>query len=574
MALEIPVLRTKKQQAEFKVANSIAMAASHKAGEARNTRSLKAASTVFTGSKWDKRKRTELADTQTKMGIGVLVDAFSNFNDPEAVAILEEKDRVEANMAREMAEHIDRARREEIRSGMDVEQVPSRLRTQLSIHAAVLARGLTALRTKQGDDHGLVPTAAVTSILATQLPAVLPKDLSRLVEVFTWPGTEIVDVGTLARKLLTPPKLFALRVGPGPGSSANAPTPSRAQSAGGVRVASVRGSRPQSSPPNRPQSSQPRRSGNVLGLLGNDAGRLLCGKGGEEWNAVDIVAKLSTSLRERHSNVRNLFDALDADRDGKVSQEEFGRALALLGLRTEPGDVPQGTASSPHVSRLFRDFQAREEHSTAHAHHAAAAAAAAAAADPDDDDDDDDDDDAPPVTVPKEEAAAPLDLNTMLAALRRLRQPPPQDLVAAEQARILNQLDELGGLGPAPGGTARPGMRERPASVGAGGRRGGSVSSGCRGSGDDFSSVRGSERHLSGSVPPSVTWGDSVPDSPRGEASASDQEVCSPLYPKHVPGFRPSAPACLCSRPPAHVNRRALVRPGARARDAAQQQDA
>ena len=532
--MPIPILLTKKQQAEFKIANSIAMAAGHKAGEAKNTRSLKAASTVFTGSKWDKRERKELAGTQTKMGVGVLVDAFSSFNDPEAVAILEEKDRVEANMAREMAERIDRARREEIRSGMDVEQVPSRLRAQLSVHAAVLARGLVALRTKQGDDHGLVPAAAVTTILTTQLPAVLPKDLSRLVEVFTWPGTEIVDVGTLVRKLLTPTPLFALRVGQG--SSPNAPSPSRAQSAGGVRVASVRGSRPQSSPPNRPQSSPPRRSGNVLGLLGNDAGGLLRGKGGGEWNAADIVAKLSTSLRARHGNARGLFHALDADRDGKVSLEEFGRALALLGLRTDPGEVqhgePHGTASSPHassphvssphVSRLFRDFQAREEHSTAHAHHAAAAAAAAADADADDDDDDDDD--APPLTVPEEEEAAPLDLSTMLAALRRLRQPPPQDLAAAEQARILEQLDELGG--------SRPGARERPASVGAGGRRGGgSVGGGCRGSGDDFSSVRGSERHLSGSEPPSVTWGDSVPASPRGEASASDQEVCFRRYP-------------------------------------------
>ena len=525
--MPIPILLTKKQQAEFKIANSIAMAAGHKAGEAKNTRSLKAASTVFTGSKWDKRERKELAGTQAKMGVGVLIDAFSSVNDPEAVAILEEKDRVEANMAREMAERIDRARREEIRSGMDGEQVPSRLRAQLSVHAVVLARGLVALRTKQGDDHGLVPAAAVTAILATQLPAVLPKDLSRLVEVFTWPGTEIVDVGTLVRKLLTPTPLFALRVGPG--SSPNAPSPSRAQSAGGVRVASVRGSRPQSSPPNRPQSSPPRRSGNVLGLLGNDAGGLLRGKGGGEWNAADIVAKLSTSLRARHGNGRGLFHALDADRDGKVSLEEFGRALALLGLRTDPDDVqhgePRGSASSPHVSsphvsRLFRDFQAREEHSTAHAHHAAAAAAAAADADGDaDDDDDDDDDDAPLLTVPEEEEAAPLDLSTMLAALRRLRQPPPQDLAAAEQARILNQLDELGG--------SRPGARERPASVGAGGRAGG----GCRGSGDDFSSVRGSERHLSGSEPPSVTWGDSVPASPRGEASASDQEVCFRRYP-------------------------------------------
>ena len=568
--MPIPILLTKKQQAEFKIANSIAMAAGHKAGEAKNTRSLKAASTVFTGSKWDKRERKVLADTQTKMGMGVLIDAFSNFNDPEAVAILEEKDRVEANMAREMAERIDRARREEIRTAMDVEQVPSRLRTQLLVHAVVLARGLTALRTKQGDDHGLVPAAAVTTILTTQLPAVLPKDLSRLVEVFTWPGTEIVDVTTLVRKLLTPTPLFALRVGSG--SSPNAPSPSRVQSAGGVRVASVRGSRPQSSPPNRPQSSPPRRSGNVLGLLGNDAGGLLRGKGGGEWNAADIVAKLSTSLRARHGNARGLFHALDADRDGKVSQEEFGRALALLGLRSD-SDVPLGTTSSPHVSRLFRDFQAREEHSAAHVHAAAAAAAAADA------DDDDDDDDAPRLRVPEEQEAAPLDLSTMLAALRRLRQPPPQDLAAAEQARILNQLDELGGLGPVPGSLARPGSRERPASVGAGGRRGGgSVGGGCRGGGDDFSSVRGSERHLSGSVPPSVTWGDSVSASPRGEASASDQEVC----------FLSAPSACKDSAPPPfllvlqatlspslqHMLTGRLSRAGARSVDAPAREDA
>ena len=52
------------------------------------------------------------------------------------------------------------------------------------------------------------------------------------------------------------------------------------------------------------------------------------------------------SLRARHGNARGLFHALDADRDGKVSQEEFGRALALLGLRSD-SDVPLGTTSSP-----------------------------------------------------------------------------------------------------------------------------------------------------------------------------------------------------------------------------------
>ena len=103
--MPMQALLTKKQQAEFMIANSAAMAAAHKAGEARNKASLQAAATVFTGSKWDKRERKELAGTQTKMGMGVLVDAFSSWNEPEAVAILEEKDRVEANMAREMAEH-------------------------------------------------------------------------------------------------------------------------------------------------------------------------------------------------------------------------------------------------------------------------------------------------------------------------------------------------------------------------------------------------------------------------------------------------------------------------------------
>ena len=384
--MPMPALLTKKQQAEFRIANSAAMAAAHKAGEARNKASLQAAATVFTGSKWDKRERKELAGTQTKMGMGVLVDAFSSWNEPEAVAILEEKDRVEANMAREMAEQIERARREETQASMDVEQVPSRLRKQLLAHAKVLSRALAALRAKQGDEHGLVPAPEVTSLLKTQLPAVLPKDVSRLCEVFTWPGTEVVDVGTLARKLLTPPPRFALKVEEPPGleppaSPPNAPSPSRAQSAGGVRVASVRGSRPQSSPLSRPRSSPPRRSGNVLGLLGSDASGLLRGKG--EWNAADIVAKLSASLRARHSNSRDLFYALDADRDGRVTQEDFGRALALLGLRTGAGDVLRGEpshgsaasphAASPHVSRLFRDFhKASEEPSAAHAHRAAA----------------------------------------------------------------------------------------------------------------------------------------------------------------------------------------------------------
>lgn len=522
----MPALLTKKQQAELKIANTAAMAAAHKAGEVRNKASLQAASTVFTGSKWDKRERKELADTQTKMGMGVLVDAFSSWNEPEAVAILEEKDRVEANMAREMAEKIERARREEIQASMDVEQVPSRLRTQLLAHAKALFRALAALRAKQGDEHGLVPAAEVTSLLKTQLPAVLPKDVSRLVEVFTWPGTEIVDVGTLALKLLTPPPRFALKVEETPGleppaSSPDAPSPSRAQSAGGVRVASVRGGRPQSSPLNRPRSSPPRRSGNVLGLLGSDASGLLRGKG--EWNAADIVAKLSASLRARHSNSRDLFYALDADRDGRVSQEDFGRALALLGLRTGPGDVLRGEpsngsaasphAASPHVSRLFRDFhKASEEPSAAHAHRAAAAA------------DDANADDAPPPRVAGAAAAPPLDLSTMLEALRRLRQPPAQDLVAAEQARVRNQLDALGGV-------ARPGAAERPASVGARGGQGGCSSR--------APSVGGTSRA------PSVTWGDSVPASPRQGASASDQEVRS--SPQAFP------------HPPTHPNRRACA---------------
>ena len=525
--MPMQALLTKKQQAEFMIANSAAMAAAHKAGEARNKASLQAAATVFTGSKWDKRERKELAGTQTKMGMGVLVDAFSSWNEPEAVAILEEKDRVEANMAREMAEKIERARREEIQASMDIEQVPSRLRKQLLAHAKVLSRALAALRTKQGDEHGLVPAPEVTSLLKTQLPAVLPKDVSRLVEVFTWPGTEVVDVGTLALKLLTPPPRFALKVEEPPGmeppaSPPNAPSPSRAQSAGGVRVASVRGSRPQSSPLTRPRSSPPRRSGNVLGLLGSDASGLLRGKG--EWNAADIVAKLSASLRARHSNSRDLFYALDADRDGRVTQEDFGRALVLLGLRTGAGDVLRGEpshgsaasphAASPHVSRLFRDFhKASEEPSAAHAHRAAAAAAAAADADADD---------APPLRVAGAAAAPPLDLSTMLEALRRLRQPPAQDLVAAEQARVRNQLDALGGLGPASGGVARPGAAERPASVGAGGGRGGCSSR--------APSVGGTSRA------PSVTWGDSVPASPRQGASASDQEVrSSPHASPHPP---------------------------------------
>ena len=558
------MLLTKKQAAEAKVLESILKAKNHKAGEAQLKSSFKSASTVFTGSKWDKRERKDLPNTKTKMGLGVLVDAFSEFNDPEAVAILEEKDRVEAAMAREMAERIDKARREDIRTRMDVQQVPSRLRKQLLVGAGPIARELMALRTKQGDHQGLVPATAVTAVLVQQLPGVLPKDMSRLAEVFTWPGTEIVDVATLVRKLLTPsaighrpaprsplqggagPPLFTLRVVPG--------TPSRAQSAGGVRGGSVRGA----SPP-RPQSSPPRRSGNVLGLLGNEAGGLLRGKGVGEWNAADIVAKLSTSLRAQHTNTRSLFNALDADRDGQVSQVDFGRALALLGLGVQQGE-PTNTSPhvSPHVSRLFRDFQSRPS-SAAHVHRATTTTATTAAAAADSGADADADADALPPTVPEEEEeVAPLDLSTLLAALRRLRQQPPEDTAAAEQAWRTSQReqlgDQLGGLGVAPSG-------------GIGGRR-------------------GAERRLSGSVTPSVTWGEypSMPASPRGDrvgggggGSASDEEVCfplasvpstcqppslrpsarSPLLHSAPPPVRPSvhAPIRTSGTPPAHANR-------------------
>ena len=43
--MPMPALLTKKQQAEFRIANSAAMAAAHKAGEARNKASLQAAAT-------------------------------------------------------------------------------------------------------------------------------------------------------------------------------------------------------------------------------------------------------------------------------------------------------------------------------------------------------------------------------------------------------------------------------------------------------------------------------------------------------------------------------------------------
>ena len=69
--MPMQALLTKKQQAEFMIANSAAMAAAHKAGEARNKASLQAAATVFTGSKWDKRERKELAGNQTKIGQAV-----------------------------------------------------------------------------------------------------------------------------------------------------------------------------------------------------------------------------------------------------------------------------------------------------------------------------------------------------------------------------------------------------------------------------------------------------------------------------------------------------------------------
>ena len=89
---------------------------------------------VFTGSKWDRRKRKPTPTSKPKMNFGGVLDAFEEMNDVEAVAIFDERARMESIMAEETARRLEQMRKAEIRAAMDAEQVPSRLRKVRLLH--------------------------------------------------------------------------------------------------------------------------------------------------------------------------------------------------------------------------------------------------------------------------------------------------------------------------------------------------------------------------------------------------------------------------------------------------------
>ena len=89
---------------------------------------------VFTGSKWDRRKRKPTPTSKPKMSFGGVLDAFEEMNDVEAVAIFDERARIESIMAEETARRLEQMRKAEIRAAMDAEQVPSRLRKVRLLH--------------------------------------------------------------------------------------------------------------------------------------------------------------------------------------------------------------------------------------------------------------------------------------------------------------------------------------------------------------------------------------------------------------------------------------------------------
>ena len=106
--------------------------------EEKNARSTKAASKVFTGSKWDTRQRKKESKSQTNLGLGGILDSFNSLNDPAAVAIFDARERAEEALAEERAQRMERARKAEICAAMDVEQVPSRLRKKMKAQAVAL----------------------------------------------------------------------------------------------------------------------------------------------------------------------------------------------------------------------------------------------------------------------------------------------------------------------------------------------------------------------------------------------------------------------------------------------------
>lgn len=358
-------------------------------------RSDRAVSRVLTGSGWDRKKgsRPKSQDTAGRTSVPTfsivgLVDAFGSMNDPEAVAIFEEQARLDEMLAEERAAAMMQSRIAEVRAGMDTTRLPALLRRQLAVHPAAW-KHFSRLRKRFPDLF--VPPADVHDAIIELLPSTNSREVHRLLQIFEWPEcgtpdkTGKIDVQSLfdkvplkspaQRQQRSPPQRSLMKTTTTAPAASTSPTASKGGAAATQRLQLKLGGKETDERrlPARDTSHlidgkvppSQRKVSNVLGVLGNEAGSLLvegpvfgpperCGAPAARLDlsgegpqaqaasaqlgsrADEIGAKLLGQLRARHANVRDLFYALDANRDGQISLNEFGESLRKLGLRSPP----------------------------------------------------------------------------------------------------------------------------------------------------------------------------------------------------------------------------------------------
>mgnify|MGYP006137010509 CR=1 FL=1 len=328
------------------------------------------------------------------LSIAGLVDAFGAMNDPVAVALFEAREHRDEMLAQERAEELMRSRIAEVRAGIDARRLPALLRRQLAVHPAAWKH---FSRLRKRFPELLVPPEVVHDAIIELVPSSNSREVHKLLAVFEWPEcgmpdkTGKIDVQSLFDKVplkspatprqKSPPTTTA----PAASAASAAATSSKAgqqqqqqqqqQGDSGAAAATQQlfqlklgGAETGGTPPRRPRlpsAPSQRRVSHVLGVLGNEAGSLLVegpvlgpterhgapaarldlsGEGPQAAassaqlgsRSGEIGAKLLSQVRARHINVRDLFDALDADRDGRISLAEFGESLRRLGLAAPP----------------------------------------------------------------------------------------------------------------------------------------------------------------------------------------------------------------------------------------------
>ena len=340
----------------------------------------KAMARVLTGSKWDRKKGTRPASqdisgktTQPALSIAGIVDAFGAMNDPEAVAIFEEREVLDEMLAEERAEAMMQSRIAEVRAGIDPKRLPALLRRQLAVHPAAW-KHFSGLRRRYPDLF--VPPEVVHSAIIELVPSTNSREVHRLLSIFEWPDCGMpdkvgrIDVQSLFDKV--PLKAPAPRQKSPPATVSAASTTSQAgqrqrqQGGAATQLFQLKiGGAETGTQPRLPSPPSQRKVSNVLGVLGNEAGSLLVegpvlgpterhgapatrldlsGEGPQAQassaqlgaRSGEIGAKLLGQVRAKHANVRDLFYALDTDRDGKISLDEFGESMRKLGLRAPP----------------------------------------------------------------------------------------------------------------------------------------------------------------------------------------------------------------------------------------------